>query len=300
MLLLEEQHTQSPVAPAAPAALDELVSAAAHHFGVETRSLAVRARQQLPRLASVRGSVGPERAQREIDLCAQRLRRETEQAADHVPRGTFTLPELRFAEIDEAAARPLLTHLHYLGSVRPGSRYFALVDPRGGLPVALCSLSTLQWPRLANRLQQQCGVPPERILDVSRVFAVDSAPHNCISTLLARVRDAVRRTQRDIALLTTVVDPNLGFTGHSYRAANWAQWMSIKPRPYLYENGRFVTPRQLREQFGTTDFSELRRRHPRITFQRSRTPLLDSLLYCCRTRGATEVIPEAAMPRLHR
>ena len=217
-----------------------------------------------------------------------------------MPGGTFTLPELRFAEVDEAAARPLLTHLHYLGSIRPGSRYFALLDPREGRPVALCSLSTLQWPRLADKLRQQTNLAPERILDVSRVFAVNSAPRNSISTLLARVRDAIRRTQRDIALLTTVVDPNLGFTGHSYRAANWQQWLTIQPRPYLYENGRFVTPRQLREQFGTTDFGELRRSHPRVTFQRSRTPLLDSLLYCCRVRGATEVIPEAAMPRLHR
>ena len=299
MLLLGDQHAQPPVV--APAAvLDELVSAAARRFGVESRSLAVRARQQLPRVASTAGSVGPERARREIGFCARRLRRETQQAADSVPRGAFTLPELRFAEIDEDLARPLLTHLHYLGSVRPGSRYFALLDPREGLPVALCSLSALQWPRLARKLEQQSELPPERILDVSRVFAVDSAPRNCISTLLSRVRDVVRRTSPDIALLTTVVDQNLGFTGHSYRAANWAQWMTIQPRPYLYENGRFVTPRQLREQFGTTDFGELRRSHPRITFQRSRTPLLDSLLYCCRVRGATEVIPEAAMPRLHR
>lgn len=299
MLLLGDQQAQPPAAASA-AALDELVSAAARRFGVESRSLAVRARQQLPRVASLAGSVGPERAQREIGFCARRLRREVQQAADYVPRGTFTLPELRFAEIDEDLARPLLTHLHYLGSVRPGSRYFALLDPREGLPVALCSLSPLQWPRLEKKLEQQSGIPPERILDVSRVFAVDSAPRNCISTLLSRVRDAVRRTSRNIALLTTVVDPNLGFTGHSYRAANWQQWMTIKPRPYLYENGRFVTPRQLREQFGTTDFRELRRSHPRITFQRSRTPLLDSLLYCCRTRGATEVIASEAMPRLHR
>ena len=42
-------------------------------------------------------------------------------------------------------------------------------------------------------------------------------------------------------LLVTAVDPNLGFTGCSYRAANWQQWMTVKARPYLYENGRYVS-----------------------------------------------------------
>ena len=283
-----------------PLDTDELVAGVAREFGVETRALAVRARQQLPRVAAMDGSVSARRARREISNCARRLLQETRRVADAIPRGTFTLPELRFAEIDEAAARPQLVHLHYLGSVRPGSRYFALLDPEQSFPVALCSLSALQWPRLGNRLQQQFGVTVDNVCDVSRVFAVNSAPHNSISTLLSRMRDVVRRTQPETTLLTTVVDANLGFTGHSYRAANWQQWMTIQPRPYLYENGRFVTPRQLREQFGTTDFGDLRRRHPRTTFERSRARLLDSLLYCCRVRGATEAIPAEVMPRLHR
>ena len=75
--------------------------------------------------------------------------------------------------------------------------------------------------------------------------------------------------------------------------------MTIKARPYMYDNGIFVTPRQLRQRYNTSNLDKLKKRFPN-QFDKSRAPLLDSLLYCCRVRGATEVIPEAAMPRLHR
>ena len=56
-------------------------------------------------------------------------------------------------------------------------------------------------------------MPKEAVRDVSRVYSFDSAPFNAISFLLSRVRHHIRKTCPEVRLLSTAVDPNLGFTG---------------------------------------------------------------------------------------
>jgi hypothetical protein len=133
---------------------------------------------------------------------------------------------------------------------------------------------------------------------VARVYSCDAAPPNAISFLLARVRSWFRQNRGDVELLTTVVDPNLGFTAASYRAANWQQWLAVQARPYLYHGSEYVSPRQLRVRFGTSNLDELGAAFPRERFSRSWVKLLDSQIYCCRVDRETE--PVAKIPRLHR
>jgi hypothetical protein len=135
---------------------------------------------------------------------------------------------------------------------------------------------------------------------VSRVYSCDAAPPNAISFLLARVRSALRRSGHDIGLLITAVDPNLGFAGSSYRAANWQQWLTVQPRPYLYHERRYATPRQLRHRFGTSNLTELQARNPGQRFEQSRARLLDSLIFCCRLSGETQDVSPQSQHRLHR
>ena len=137
------------------------------------------------------------------------------------------------------------------------------------------------------------------VWDVSRVYSVDRAPRNAISYLLSRVRSYLRRNMPSIDLLVTAVDPNLGFTGSSYRAANWQQWMTVRARPYLYDNGRYVTPRQLREKFGTSSLIELQANYPG-RFQQSRVRLLDPMIYCCNVNGETRLSSAQHRRRLNR
>ncbi len=131
------------------------------------------------------------------------------------------------------------------------------------------------------------------------MYSVDSAPPNAISSLLSRVRTYLRRNMPSADLLVTAVDPNLGFTGSSYRAANWQQWMTVKARPYLYEDGHYVSPRQLRERYGTASLVELQAKYPG-RFQQSKVRLLDSMIYCCSVNGETKVVPAQERRRLHR
>ena len=216
-----------------------------------------------------------------------------------MPINRFPLHELVFEEIDASRALPLLESLHYLRSARQGSLYLALVDPINKLPVSLCSVSLLEWKRLANQISVQFAIPQEGIWDVTRVYSVDCAPPHAISSLLSRVRTHFRRNVPSANLLVTAVDSNLGFTGGSYRAANWQQWMSVQARPYLYEYGRYVTPRQLRDRLGTSNLVELQAKYPG-RFQLSKVRLLDSMIYCCSVNGGTKVVPAQERRRLHR
>jgi hypothetical protein len=276
-----------------------LVKETAYRVGVAPRALGVRALLQLPRVASHKGRISRRQVQRELRICAERLRSDERAARSYVPAEKFQLHDLIFQEVDSGRALPVLASLHYLRSARPGSRHFALVDPIDGLPVTMCSMSPLEWKCVGSRLWRQFAISPDRVGDVSRVYSVDLAPANAVSLLLSRVRKYVRHNRFSVDILVTAVDPNLGFTGSSYRASNWQQWMSVQARPYLYEDGLYASPRQLRERFGTSNISALQANFPE-KFHQSRVKLLDSMIFCFRVNGKTEVLPTAAIRRLHR
>jgi hypothetical protein len=277
----------------------DLVRDAALVNGLEPRALTVRTLLHLPRVARFNGTVGRRQIEMELRRSAAGLRTDQAKIRSLVPTNKFPLQDLRFVEYDAREAAAIFSHLHYLRSARAGSRNFALVDPVNGLPVSLCSVSPLEWVRVGRQLQTQFGVPRERVWDVSRVYSFDVAPSNAISFLLAKVRNVFRTEVRDVDLLTTAVDPNLGFVGSSYRAANWHRWMSIQARPYLYVDRLYASPRQLRQRFGTANLSELQARHGAVVEQ-SRAKLLDSTIFCCRVRGETEFVAPDDQRRLRR
>jgi hypothetical protein len=280
-------------------AFGALVGETARRVAVEPRALAVRGLLHLPRVASHSGWVTTWQAQRELRINAERLRNDVWAARLHLPLNKLPLRELAFEVIHQSRALPLLTSLHYLRSVREDSLYFALVDPIDRRPVSLCSVSRLEWKCVSNQLHAQFDIRLGGAWDVSRVYSVDGAPANAISLLLSKVRVYYRRNFPSADLLVTAVDPNLGFTGSSYRASNWQLWMTVKARPYLYEYDRHVTPRQLRERYDTASLIELEGKFPH-RFQQSKVRLLDSMIYCCSLKGETKVVPAQDRRRLHR
>lgn len=266
----------------------ELVRDAARN-GLEPRALTVRTLLQMPRVARPDGSVSRRQVLTELRRSADDLRADHAMIRRLVPTNRFPLQDLRFVEYDAVEAAAIFSNLHYLRSARDDSRNFALVDPVYGLPVSLCSVSPMEWMRVGRQIQSQFGTPIERIWDLSRVYSFDVAPANGISYLLAKVRNVIRTELPDVDLLTTAVDPNLGFTGSSYLAANWQRWMSVQARPYLYVDRRYASPRQLRQRFGTANLTELQVKHG-VRVEQSRAKLLDSMIFCCRLRGETEFI----------
>jgi hypothetical protein len=268
----------------------ELLAATARAYDVPERALTVRTLLHLPRLARLNGTVRADQVDAELKRNAKRLRRDVESISDLIPQNRYPLSDLDFVRIGSGYANQVFSTLHYLRSARDGSLNFALMDPVKRLPVTLCSVTPLEWTRVGRQLQTQFGVPLGAAWDVSRVYSFNAAPANAISYLLSRVRQVIRREIPGAQVLTTAVDPNLGFVGASYRAANWQDWMSIKARPYLYVDGIYASPRQLRSRFGGANLDELRRSHRDHRFDQSRAALLDSKIFCCRLRGETEQV----------
>ncbi|MFG1813189.1 hypothetical protein ACGFIF_05420 [Kribbella sp. NPDC049174] len=277
-----------------------LLADAVRRHGVPHRALSVRTLLHLPRLARPNGTVGRNQVIAELNRNGGRLAHDQRSIEKLIPQDKFDLADLRFVRLGNADADQIFSRLHYLRSARAGSMVFALVDPVNKLPVTLCSVSSLEWRKVGRQLQAQFGVPLGAAWDVSRVYSFDVAPPNAISFLLAKVRQVIRREIPSVQVLTTAVDPNLGFVGASYRAANWQQWMSIEPRPYLYVDGVYASPRQLRTRFGGANLTELRAAYPHGRFEQSRAKLLDSVIYCCRIRGETEAVPLVDQRRLRR
>jgi hypothetical protein len=277
----------------------ELVARSAASHGVEPRALTVRTLLHLPRVAGHSGWLTRRQLDTELGNCAVGLRADHAGVLDLIPTDRYALQDLRFVSYDARNAARIFGHLHYLRSARSGSRNYALVDPLHGLPVTLCSVSPLEWSVVGRQLRSQFDLPAERVWDVSRVYSFDVAPSNAISFLLAKARTAIRQSDPAVELLTTAVDPNLGFTGSSYRAANWQRWMTIRPRPYLYLDGRYISPRRLRENYGTANLAKVGA-YSGVIVEQSRAGLLDSTIFCCRLRGETEPVPLDAQRRLRR
>lgn len=283
----------------------ELVSDRAAKTGVAPRALGVRALLHLPRVATYDGWVTRTQVTQELFHSARWLHDDARDARTLIPVSKFALQELLFEPVAPAKAEAIFSSLHYLRSARQGSDNFALLDPVDRLPVSVCSVSPLEWRRVGSYLDTKFldtkfGVSLDRTWDVSRVYSCDVAPPNAISFLLARVRNTLRLRGNGIELLTTAVDPNLGFTGASYRAANWQQWLTVQPRPYLYHERRYASPRQLRLRMGTSNLTELQAKYPGQRFEQSRARLLDSLIFCCRLSGETEAVDPSSQRRLHR
>ncbi|WP_432950223.1 hypothetical protein ACQPXM_18525 [Kribbella sp. CA-253562] len=276
-----------------------LVEKQARRHQVEPRALAVRTLLQLPRVASHNGRIRRRDLDAELRNSAVQLRADQAHVIDLVPIDAYPLGALQFVECETEDADAIFGNLHYLRSARPGSRNFALVDPIHRRPVTLCSVSPMDWVLVGKQLSRQFGVPVERMWDVSRVYSFDVAPVNAISSLLKGVRNELRRSEPTAELLTTVVDQNLGFTGSSYRAANWQYWMSVRPRPYLYVDGMAISPRQLKLRYGTQNLAEVRLRYG-VLAEQSRATLADSMIYCCRVRGVTEAVEPGERRRVRR
>ena len=72
-----------------------------------------------------------------------------------------------------------------------------------------------------------------------------------ISYLLSRAARAERRL--GVTDFVTYVNPNMGFTGRSYRASGWQLLGNEPGTTYRYLDSRYVTDRKLEAAFGKHD-----------------------------------------------
>ena len=248
------------VEPSSPE-LRATAARAAERRGVSAHEVFVRLLLQLPRDASADAMIGARLVAEEADrLSAEMCEATSDYAAWQKPPGRSEISpsDLEVDEVDETTARLVLERFHYLRSFRLGSEHMGgvLRDENDERLVALLTLSALDVPTIAERLPD--GVAATETMVLSRVFAFDWAPRNTLSFLMGRLTRVLRRRPTPPRLLITYVNPNVGFTGASYRAANWVLWAREVGTRYAYFDGRYTTDRELARTFGTSDPAALR------------------------------------------
>jgi hypothetical protein len=215
----------------------------AETFGRPVRPLQLQALLQMPRIADEAGLVPLPACEALLAELAKELPCSAEWS---VTRPDLLLRSLRFNEIGEVEAKDVMQRFHYLRSSRTDGRVYGLRTPTGSL-VAICVSSALDVPFLCELLEAQ-GRSAQRARVVSRVFAFEGAPENTISYLLSRAGRAECRL--GVSDLVTYVNPNMGFTGISYRASAWRLLGHEAGTSYRYLDNRYVTDRVLASEFG--------------------------------------------------
>ena len=285
-------------APLATPSVDLAIATVATALEVSVRALRLQTLLHLPRLACA-NSIDVASARREAERLALQLRTRVAPVSDFAaapPQPPTSVHDLRFAPADEEIARLVEERFHYLASFRADAAPFGVyADDK---LAALVSVSPLDLAPLIAALP--AGVEAKDVRVISRVFAFDWAPANTITYLLARV---VRQLSKEegTRLLLTYLNPNLGFTGASYRAANWTLYAHEHGTRYAYLDCDYITDRRLQDRFGSANPIRLRAQlGERITF--SRLPLVPLELYASfadrRLRRASRAPLEVRRPEL--
>jgi hypothetical protein len=236
-------------------------SIAAAYRGVDEGSLLKQLSIHLPRLTFEENNSAA-CVMREAERLADRLASLRREYLDSVPEGSrdkLGINDLVVEPIEDDQARPILERFHYLLSHRQHSLHFGLRKPgSSSWPVAVVSLSGFDLSNLQSSLPAGSG--SSSLMVVSRVYAFNPAPPNSISFLLARVRQWLAINRPAVGFLVTYLNPNVGFSGSSYRADNWTRYGEESDTRYIYLDSDYKTDRWLADSIGTSDLAELRKR----------------------------------------
>lgn len=252
----ESQETRI-VVSARSRRLRDIVEQAALDAHVPRRALQLKALMHLPRIARADGTVGEHEVAMEISTLADRLPSIAawQRYGASIETTLQGLKDWRFDVVPETQAKEISERFHYIGFHRPGGNYYGLYsDATHLLPTVLVVSSAFDVDSLRPLLREDLNSDLVRV--VSRVFAFRGAPGNAISYMLARVARRERQSE-GAQMLLTYVNPNLGFTGASYRASGWKVLGAEPGTTYQYVDSRYMTDRALVAKFGTCDYRRL-------------------------------------------
>jgi len=208
-----------------------------------TRPLHLQVLLQLPRIADPFGFVPTW----EIENLLFELARELPVSREWlVPDAGLSPRSLSFNVVEARIADDVMRRFHYLHSPRTDGRAYGLCTVNDHL-VAICVSSPLDVTHVRDLVVSN-GRPADFARVISRVFVFEGAPSNTISYMLSRVARVER--QLGVTDLVTYVNPNMMFTGGSYRASGWRPIGEEPGTRYRYLDARYITDRELAARFG--------------------------------------------------
>lgn|GEM_PF-4294551 len=172
-----------------------------------------------------------------------------------------TSKKVSFREVDRQLSELYADALHYLHTARRDEIIsFGAFSEGEELPFAWVSYSPVDRP-YKNELLTKMGLQPTACLELTRAWSNDMSPKNTMSMLYryahAQLQEIWRKRHRtELRAILTSVNPNLGFTGGTFRAVGFGI-VAQKPTFYYYlVDGRakrhFIPRRELAEKLQTT------------------------------------------------
>jgi hypothetical protein len=147
------------------------------------------------------------------------------------PAEVVELSKLDFGTLPAETAKTYHEALHYVGSYRPG-RHYALTHR--GKVYCMGSVADFDLGHVRDKIgTYRAGV-------FSRFYAYRWAPKNIFSYFWGHLRPQLRQYD----LMFSFINPNIGFTGNSHRAAQWVDFAHEAETRYMYdEDGDYRTMR---------------------------------------------------------
>ena len=172
------------------------------------------------------------------------------------PEEPIALGDLEFVPLAADTAKIFHESFHYIGSYRPG-RHFAFQDKNSGRIVCIGSVAGFDLKHAEEKIAR-C-VDPSSILMLSRFFAFRWAPKNIFSHFWGKLQRELKK-DRDVELMFSFINPNVGFNGCSHKAAQWKDFARETATRYMYFDGRYQTMRFFVNNYGTSDAVELKKK----------------------------------------
>jgi hypothetical protein len=172
------------------------------------------------------------------------------------PERPIALGDLEFVPLDADTAKIYHELFHYIGSYRPG-QHFAFRDRHCGRIVSIGSVADFDLEEAKEKIEPD--VDPRSVLVFSRFFAFRWAPKNIFSHFWGKLQRQLKK-ERDIELMFSFINPNVGFNGCSHKAAQWKDFARETATRYMYLDGRYQTMRFFVNNYGTSDAVELKKK----------------------------------------
>ena len=171
-----------------------------------------------------------------------------------------SIKEMVFSIIDAPIAKIIHERFHYLGSFRNDGIHLGFRSQDEDKVISLITLSPFDLDHIYPYVPT--GVSISEIMVVSRIYSFDWSPRNTISYMLKRTNQFLYENHRNIKMLITYLNPNIGFTGSSYKASGWNLFGKEGGTRYSYLDGNYITDRELVKIFGTSASDVLINKEP--------------------------------------
>jgi len=170
------------------------------------------------------------------------------------PEQPISLSDLEFISLEEDIARIFHENFHSVGSYRPG-RHYAFIDKKSRRIVCMGSVASFDLKQAEEKIAQV--VDPRSILTYSRFFTFRWAPKNTFSYFQRKLNVQLVK-ECDTKMMFSFINPNLGFSASSHKAAQWALFAREEGTHYMYLDGRYRTMRFFVENYQMNDTRELK------------------------------------------